>query len=64
MTDPLRAPYSFQSSKASPAHQPDEADPQTHAGSDESPDIGAVQRLHTRFAQIIQEHHRSQQRQH
>lgn len=30
----------------------------------ESPDIGAVQRLYTRLARIIQEHHRSQQRQH
>jgi hypothetical protein len=38
--------------------------PKTYAGSDESRDIGAVQRLYTRLAQIIQEHHRSQQRQH
>ena len=46
------------------AHQANEADPQTYAGSDESQDIGAVQRLYTRLVQIIQEHHRSQQRQH
>src|ERR1022692_711414 len=50
--------------KLQPAHQANEADPQTYAGSDESPDIGAVQRLYPRLAQIIQEHHRSQQRQH
>jgi hypothetical protein len=36
------------------AHQANEADPQTHAGSDESQDIGAVQRLYTRLVQIIQ----------
>ena len=46
------------------AHQTKEADPQQPAGSDESKDINGVQRLYTRLAQIIQEHHRSQQRQH
>jgi hypothetical protein len=47
-----------------PAHQANEADPQQPAGSEESKDINAVQRLYTRLAQIILELHRSQQHQH
>jgi hypothetical protein len=46
-----------------PTEQPDNGNPKAYAGSDESPDIGAVQRFHARFAQIIQQHHRSRQRQ-
>ena len=60
----LVRPGTGETPKLQPAHQANEADPQTYAGSNESPDIGAVQRLYTRLAQIIQEHHRSQQRQH
>ncbi len=60
----LVLPEAGETPKLQPAHQANEADPQQYAGSDESPDIGAVQRLYTRLAQIIQEHHRSPQRQH
>ena len=47
---PAPSPYSF--------GKGNEADPEQPAGSDESQDIGAVQRLYTRLAQIIREEHR------
>jgi len=51
-------------SKVQPAHQASEADPEQHAGSEEFQDIGDVQGRYKRIAQITQEQHRSQQRQH